>query len=219
VKVKLIASTKLEETIELTEEQLLPSYIARLSYGETNDFRVDNLIKLTRTLKDLNHTGPFECISYTFFIEGVSKTLLGQFTRHRIGMSFMAQSGRRTDLEDSSFYRPDIQYIKDDNKKNYANELYSLSEEIGQFIYSKLTRECDVKPQEARYILPASRNTKFYLTCNSQSLRHFFSLRLSSFAEGEINKLAKVLFDIVYKKHPLLYEDMKKLRGGDKDVD
>ena len=45
-------------------------------------------------LNDVGHASPIEHASFTFGIEGVSRTFLAQVTRHRIG-SFSVKSSRR----------------------------------------------------------------------------------------------------------------------------
>ena len=50
-------------------------------------------------LNDVGHASPIEHASFTFGIEGVSRTFLAQVTRHRIG-SFSVQSQRYVRLED-----------------------------------------------------------------------------------------------------------------------
>ena len=49
-------------------------------------------------LSDLGHASPIEHASFTFGIEGVSRTLLAQITRHRIA-SFSVQSQRYVRLD------------------------------------------------------------------------------------------------------------------------
>lgn len=49
--------------------------------------------KFLTMLSDLGHASPIEHASFTFGIEGVSRTLLAQITRHRIA-SFSVQSQR-----------------------------------------------------------------------------------------------------------------------------
>ena len=51
-------------------------------------------------LSDLGHASPIEHASFTFGIEGVSRTLLAQITRHRIA-SFSVQSQRYVRLTPS----------------------------------------------------------------------------------------------------------------------
>ena len=62
---------------------------ARVCYNShsTDDTR------LIRSLLRRGHLSPFEHVSFTFSIEGVSRALLAQITRHRIA-SFSVQSQR-----------------------------------------------------------------------------------------------------------------------------
>ena len=55
--------------------------------------------KFLTMLSDLGHASPIEHASFTFGIEGVSRTLLAQITRHRIA-SFSVQSQRYVRLDD-----------------------------------------------------------------------------------------------------------------------
>ena len=56
-------------------------------------------------LSDLGHASPIEHASFTFGIEGVSRTLLAQITRHRIA-SFSVQSQRYVRLDDFRYVVP-----------------------------------------------------------------------------------------------------------------
>ena len=56
-------------------------------------------------LSDLGHASPIEHASFTFGIEGVSRTFLAQVTRHRIA-SFSVQSQRYVRLEDFRYVIP-----------------------------------------------------------------------------------------------------------------
>ena len=56
-------------------------------------------------LSDLGHASPIEHASFTFGIEGVSRTLLAQITRHRIA-SFSVQSQRYVRLDDFHYVIP-----------------------------------------------------------------------------------------------------------------
>ena len=56
-------------------------------------------------LSDLGHASPIEHASFTFGIEGVSRTLLAQITRHRIA-SFSVQSQRYVRLDDFRYVIP-----------------------------------------------------------------------------------------------------------------
>ncbi|MBQ2324852.1 MAG: FAD-dependent thymidylate synthase, partial [Clostridia bacterium] len=54
--------------------------------------------KFLNMLGDLGHASPFEHVSITFGIEGVSRAVLAQITRHRIA-SFSVQSQRYVNKE------------------------------------------------------------------------------------------------------------------------
>ena len=61
--------------------------------------------KFLTMLSDLGHASPIEHASFTFGIEGVSRTLLAQITRHRIA-SFSVQSQRYVRLDDFRYVVP-----------------------------------------------------------------------------------------------------------------
>ena len=66
-------------------------------------------------LNDVGHASPIEHASFTFGIEGVSRTFLAQVTRHRIG-SFSVQSQRYVRLDDFRYVVPDFRLNKSFDK-------------------------------------------------------------------------------------------------------
>ena len=62
-------------------------------------------------LNDFGHASPIEHASFTFGIEGVSRTFLAQVTRHRIA-SFSVQSQRYVRLDDFRYVVPDFRLNK-----------------------------------------------------------------------------------------------------------
>lgn len=56
-------------------------------------------------LTEMGHESPIEHSSFTFAIEGVSRSLLAQITRHRIA-SFTVQSQRYVNMDDFSYVMP-----------------------------------------------------------------------------------------------------------------
>ena len=84
---------------------------AKLCYS---DAHIDTLLEgltpektaaFLQKLSDVGHASPIEHASFTFGIEGVSRTFLAQVTRHRIG-SFSVQSQRYVRLEDFRYVIP-----------------------------------------------------------------------------------------------------------------
>lgn len=101
--VKLLSHTKDPELLIATAAKLCysPSNIEDLMNAQTAE-EVDNFIS---RLEEMGHESPFEHVSYTFAIEGVSRVLEQQLTRHRIA-SYSIQSGRYVDRNNSKFYMP-----------------------------------------------------------------------------------------------------------------
>lgn len=103
MKVKLISHTKDPELLIATAAKLCysPSNIEDLMNAQTPE-QVENFIS---RLEEMGHESPFEHASYTFAIEGVSRVLEQQLTRHRIA-SYSIQSGRYVDRSNAEFYMP-----------------------------------------------------------------------------------------------------------------
>ena len=87
--VRLIAHTPEPEKVVAAAAKLCYSdaHITDLLDGLTEE----KTAKFLTMLSDLGHASPIEHASFTFGIEGVSRTLLAQITRHRIA-SFSVQS-------------------------------------------------------------------------------------------------------------------------------
>ena len=80
--VRLIAHTPEPEKVVAAAAKLCYSgaHITDLLDGLTEE----KTAKFLTMLSDLGHASPIEHASFTFGIEGVSRTLLAQITRHRI---------------------------------------------------------------------------------------------------------------------------------------
>ncbi|MBQ4312593.1 MAG: FAD-dependent thymidylate synthase, partial [Clostridia bacterium] len=90
-KVTLISHTPMPEKTIATAAKLCysPSTIDTVMDNLTDD-KTASFINM---LSDIGHESPIEHASFTFGIEGVSRSLLAQITRHRIA-SFSVQSQR-----------------------------------------------------------------------------------------------------------------------------
>ena len=101
--VRLIAHTPEPEKVVAAAAKLCYSdaHITDLLDGLTEE----KTAKFLTMLSDLGHASPIEHASFTFGIEGVSRTLLAQITRHRIA-SFSVQSQRYVREKQFSFVTP-----------------------------------------------------------------------------------------------------------------
>ena len=145
-------------------------------------------------LSDLGHASPIEHASFTFGIEGVSRTLLAQITRHRIA-SFSVQSQRYVRLDDFRYViPPEIEAIPEakaafiESMNEDAQRYLDLVQKLEDGHTARLMAEGMPEKQarakaskqaneDARFVLPNACETKMVVTMNARSLQNFFHLR------------------------------------------
>lgn len=165
---------------------------------------------LTRIIKS-GHMSVLEHASFTFGVEGVSRALLAQLTRHRIA-SFSVQSQRyvRFDKKTPDFVIPP-KIAKDENLLKQYNEFLKISQDY----YNKFLA-AGIPAEDARYVLPNASSTKIVMTMNARELRHFFELRCCNRAQWEIRNMACQMLKLAKQAAPVLFADAGPncLRGG-----
>ena len=147
------------------------------------------------------HESVLEHASMTFRIEGVSRALLAQLTRHRIA-SFSVESQRYCDLNEIPVVMPDS--IKMD--ETVRAEWESVMARIREF-YRWATKERGIPREDARYLTPQAAETRLMLTMNARELRHFFELRCCHRAQWEIQELANAMLRICKEWWPRIFRD------------
>ena len=176
-----------------------------------------------RMLSDLGHASPTEHASFTFAVEGVSRSLLAQITRHRIA-SYSVQSQRYVRLEDFRFVTPPE--VEQDPAAREAF-LTAMREEAAHYLKIAQAlqarhraellarglpeREAESRAEklaneDARFVLPNACETKLVVTMNARSLHNFFALRCCNRAQWEIRALAEEMFRLAHAAAPGLFE-------------
>ena len=150
-------------------------------------------------LLDLGHLSPIEHASFTFGVEGVSRALLAQITRHRIA-SFSVQSQRYVAQKDLNYVVPETIYALGDD----AIEEFRLQMQTINNWYSKWL-EAGLPAEDARFVLPNAAETKMIITMNARELLHFLELRCCNRAQWEIRALAWVMLGMVRREAPSLF--------------
>lgn len=166
--------------------------------------------RLIRQIVGSGHTSTLEHLTYTFAVEGVSRALLAQLTRHRVGFSFSVQSQRYVRMGSTDkiggFDYVVPKTIKDNDEKEELFE--SVMSQI-QLYYDTL-RKLGVPAEDARSILPNAACTNLVLTVNLRSLLDFYSKRRKGKgAQHEITELAERLREEVVKVEPWTDEFFK----------
>ena len=175
-------------------------------------------------LAEIGHESPIEHASFTFGIEGVSRSLLAQITRHRLA-SYSVQSQRY--VKESMFefvLPPEIEAMPE------AKEEFLRAMEEDQRHYDRLTEIlterhipeflAQGKPEkearrlasnkaieDARVVLPNACATKMVCTLNARSLMNFFTHRCCNRAQWEIRELATEMLRLVLEVAPNLFKN------------
>jgi len=215
MKVKLIAYTPDPEKVVAAAAKLC--YSNADSIDDLMDgLTPENTSKFIRRLVVNHHFSPFEHVSFTFAIEGISRVTMSQSTRHRIA-SFSVQSQRYVSMNNFDVVIPDA--IKDsfETKKVFTDAIEDQKEKYewlrNALIYKYKSQGMDQTAAEkkanedARYILPNAATTRMIVTMNARSLMNFFNLRCCSRAQWEIRELAEEMFKLVYHVAPNLFSD------------
>ena len=173
-------------------------------------------------LSDLGHASPIEHASFTFGIEGVSRTFLAQVTRHRIA-SFSVQSQRYVRLEDFRYVIPPeiecipeakAQFIRsmNDDAQKYLELVHTLEDAhtarlMAQGMPEKAARAKASKQanEDARFVLPNACETKMVMTMNCRSLQNFFNLRCCNRAQWEIRAVADEMLRLALPLAPHVF--------------
>ncbi len=210
-------------------EHLLAS-AARLCYSAANiETLMENLTPektadFVNYLAELGHESPMEHVTFTFGIEGVSRALLAQITRHRIA-SYSVQSQRYVQEKMFEYVLPpEIEAVPE------AKEIFIKAMEEDQRQYEELTailKEKHLKEmlesgmdekaannaaqkkaiEDARFVLPNACTTKMIMTMNARSLINFFHHRCCNRAQWEIRDLAAQMFKLCYAVAPNLFKN------------
>lgn len=220
-KVTLIAHTPDPERTIACAAKLCysPSTIETVHQGLTDD-KVTSFVEM---LSEIGHESPIEHVSFTFGIEGVSRALLAQITRHRMA-SFSVQSQRyvaeksfeyvtppeiaavpeaealfkEAMAEDQRRYDEITAILKEKHKKAFLDA--GKDEKTAERMAEKKAIE------DARFVLPNACETKMILTMNCRSLLNFFRHRCCNRAQWEIQDVANQMLLLVKDVAPEIFK-------------
>ena len=182
------------------EPEKVVAAAAKLCYSSAG---VDDLLagltpeksrEFVEKLAKLGHESPTEHVSFTFAIEGVSRSLLAQITRHRIA-SYSVQSQRYVRLDEFEYVTPPeiaadpealdaFRQAMDQQGEEYRRIAALLKDgHIRRLMQQGMsekeaTRKAEkLAIEDARFVLPNACDTKMIVTMNARSLHNFFKHR------------------------------------------
>lgn len=140
--------------------------------------------KIAKSCYKSGHQSVFEFVDFTFHIEGVSRALLAQLTRHRMA-SFAVRSQRYVNEQHFDYIIPNSIRKEESLLKQYN----SLMDNINNFY--QLACDLNIPKEDARFVLPNACETIIEFKCNGRELIHFMNERLCTRAQWEIRELAQ----------------------------
>jgi thymidylate synthase (FAD) len=159
-------------------------------------------------LVEMGHLSPIEHASFTFGVEGVSRSLLAQLSRHRIA-SFSVKSQRYVGALSNG--GGTFNYVVPQGVRRLGDEAVRRFEEqmgLMQGWYDGWVAqlgEDESGYEDARFVLPNAAETKLIMTMNARELMHFFNLRCCNRAQWEIREMAWAMLALVKKEAPALF--------------
>ena len=211
------------------EPEKVVAAAAKLCYSNAH---IDDLLsgltpeksrEFVERLAKLGHESPTEHVSFTFAIEGVSRSLLAQITRHRIA-SYSVQSQRYVRLDQFDYVTPpeieadpaaleEFQAAMAQENENYKRIAALLKDGHIRRLMAQGMSEAEAAKkaekmaiEDARFVLPHACDTKMVVTMNARSLQNFFRHRCCNRAQWEIRELATQMLKEVKAVAPHLFE-------------
>jgi len=187
---------------------------ARLCYSDVSaeellgGLESEKIRGFLKHLRESGHLSPFEHVSFTFAVDGISRVCSHQLVRHRLA-SYSQQSQRYVAMTGPDVVVPPSIRDEPGLKERFIELVAACHKAYGEFIEKGVPRE------DARYLLPHGWQTRLVMTMNARELHHFFRLRLCRRAQWEIRELARRMLALVRCEAPLLFD----LAGPDCLVD
>ncbi len=206
-------SLRIQLVRHTVDSQDLVALGARLCYaGGDLDSLVEQISKkdqqsFVQKVMGMGHESVLEHASFTFLVEGVSRVLLAQLTRHRIA-SFSVQSQRYVSYQSGFGYivPPSIRELGEDAVAEYNAQMAQIQQWYEGW-QQKLGNAGEKSNEDARFVLPGACETRILFTMNARELRHFFSLRMCNRAQWEIRAMAQRMYEQVYPIAPAIFAD------------
>lgn len=213
MKVEIIAHTPNPEELIAKAAKLCYSKVGVDEIAQ--NMTEEDAKKFLKMLMSFSHASPIEHASFTFAVEGVSRTLTHQLVRHRIA-SYSQQSQRYVRLDEFNYIIP-----PEIEKNEEAKKIFVESMENSKNAYQKITEILIAQKEgtgnksaiekesieDARYVFPNACETKIVFTMNARTLLNFFELRCCNRAQWEIRQLATQMLRECKKIAPTLFSD------------
>ncbi|OPX84445.1 MAG: Thymidylate synthase ThyX [Pelotomaculum sp. PtaB.Bin104] len=166
----------------------------------------DEMLRIADRIISMKHLSVLEHCHMTYAVKDVSRTLLAQYSRHRIGVSISVQSQRwvseqSTKSEEGIF---DFVIPPKIEKNKLAKDILLNSMKRAQEDYDHLLY-LGIKKEDARFVLPGGAGTNFVTSLNLRSFFDVYTKRvLVPGAQWEIKQMLNAMADLLIEREPWL---------------
>lgn len=191
---------------EQIEPMLVDSALAAFGYEPHKYDQLDDSER-DRLLDEILEGGALpnslEGIKYVFYITGISKTTLAQFTRHRIGVSYTSVTSGNFDQRKTPYIMPKA--VKNaDMEQEYREGIMAAYEAYANMV------DNGVPLENAREVLPQAIANYNIFTVNFRALQTIFGIRSVEPEQPVVWKyLLKDIKSEIEEVHPRLAEHLE----------
>ncbi|MDR1702606.1 MAG: FAD-dependent thymidylate synthase [Sporomusaceae bacterium] len=166
------------------------------------------MLRLARHVISQEHHSVLEHCQMTYAVKNVSRTLLAQYSRHRIAVSLSVQSQRYVNEQSAKNEAGLFDFIipRSAQKSAEAQAVFLDAMRCAQTAYDKLVA-CGVAREDARFVLPGAAGTNFVTSLNLRSFLDIYKKRvLHKGAQWEIREMILTMKNLLVEKEPWLAE-------------
>lgn len=181
----------------------------------------NDMDRLIRHIMNSGHTSTMEHINFVFTVEGPSRALLAQLTRHRVGWGYSVESQRyvnyKSDGKSGGFkYVVPNAILASDKQVEWTDfdghvvvetpfEIFEQTMNKLQEVYDVLVNKAKIKAEDARAILPQATECNIVVSCNARAFLDLYSKRKpGTHAQGEIQELVELMKNEIVAVEPWL---------------
>lgn len=176
LKVNIITHTPEPEKVVAAAAKLCysPATIDEIMDGLTED----NVEKFITRLSSYGHHSPFEHVSFTFGVEGVSRSLTHQLVRHRIA-SFSQQSQRYVKANQFEYVVPDV----------------IAENSLASFVFEQAMKSAQESYEELVFTIIEDMIVKFYKSINQPEVSDLMIDIFKEYYPKEYSKFEKIAIE------------------------
>lgn len=167
----------------------------------TDEGYIDNIISQ-------GHFSVLEHASTTFYVEGVSRALLAELTRHRHA-SFSVESQRYVDYSDTEPVIPPAMrgtFLEESLREEYDRALINYADYVHDLTHLGYSRK--EAREAARAVLPNCAPVSIVISGNMRAYRDILGKRYSTHADAEIREFATEILRQLREIAPASFQDI-----------